>query len=823
MLFLLLASIFACTLLMCHVHQRISICKAVILGTTNYFFLYVLISACLIWLDIFSVLRTVIAALIFSAAGVFYLLFIKKRKKAEIYFDRKELIISLSVLFLVFLVSGEKFGFFGMGQDQGVYQTKAIEFIYDHNENQYDFDEYELLKNSGYTEETANYKKILEIYMGGFYLCSNHRIASMANRSESDVDGIYHGIPTFPALLALSGKLFGVSHMMDIQTLFFFLFLMGVFYILENFRIHTLMEILSIAILLFSSEVIWVSKSALTEMFICVITCTFVRLLTEHEEKLQHCSIIPVLVFSFYHVTIFTMMPMLVVLYFIKAFWDKNQSFIRDTAFIVCGYLCGYEFMAYIEPQYTIDNYVKSLGEYLPFITSDTLSIFIFAVCICALAVCLMTYIAIKSNWFKRAGKLVYNHWLLFYKIFLALCLLGIGLRAFLIFKRLNGVGNIGLVAFSIATGIALLPMALIRLLTIKKSDKIINVNSCIVWVFFLYAIVVYSLLFKTNIEYFYYYGRYIIPYLFIVIVSFCTLYNHFSCHKLIYLAYLGGVLAFAQSDMVLMTQPDDTKVSMNVLEDVLNVLNNVDSENGKTAVVVSHDLVTTFGFPIKSCGNDLYFEWESSGQEIFLRENYDTIFYITNNSDLDTNDDNYTIIYRNINNSSEDDLQNAHPLTQYPTKFVESQSTISIYQMNPYRYSYNVTDSDSFSGTGFYFVEDDSFAWTNGSAEITCYLSKNDYSVSLQFNAYLPMDDLEIDHYDIDVYANGIFVTTLTIEKGSDTDALSFELPGDVLNDGNNILSFQSTPWCPADYGSSDTRGLGFAFQSLVFEIIDE
>ena len=38
------------------------------------------------------------------------------------------------------------------------------------------------------------------------------------DRNISPVSGIYHGIPTYAAMLALFGKLFGISHMIHLET-----------------------------------------------------------------------------------------------------------------------------------------------------------------------------------------------------------------------------------------------------------------------------------------------------------------------------------------------------------------------------------------------------------------------------------------------------------------------------------------------------------------------------------------------------------------------------------------------------------------------------
>ena len=108
--------------------------------------------------------------------------------------------------------------YFGMGQDQGVYQTHAIALINGYNDLQLDFKEYDTLEPQ---EEKDCFKKMLQTQLIGLYNYDPELPFASQEAEKSDVSAVFHGVPTFASVLALWGSMFGISHMAGIQTLFF--------------------------------------------------------------------------------------------------------------------------------------------------------------------------------------------------------------------------------------------------------------------------------------------------------------------------------------------------------------------------------------------------------------------------------------------------------------------------------------------------------------------------------------------------------------------------------------------------------------------------
>ena len=120
---------------------------------------------------------------------------------------------------------------FGMGQDEGVYQTRAIQLMYGENSRQLDFPEYTQLN----MKEREACQDAVVSHLLGFYTVDEYgTIPGYDTETMSRASGIFHGIPNYAAMLALSGRISGIAHMMDIQTVFYILSILLFFMITEN-------------------------------------------------------------------------------------------------------------------------------------------------------------------------------------------------------------------------------------------------------------------------------------------------------------------------------------------------------------------------------------------------------------------------------------------------------------------------------------------------------------------------------------------------------------------------------------------------------------
>ena len=805
MIYITIFSMIVSTWMVGRCYGKVSGIKAGILGITNYFFLYVLCSALLFWVDQYSIKKAVVGTC--AALVLFAVIFACSIKnKVEFYLDRQELYALLMFCLLIMPLTTNKFGFFGMGQDEGVYQTKAIELVNGNNQRIFDFWEYESLSE----EEQEVYRKKIK-RLAGLDAVDYRKPGLEDLVGVTDVAGIYHGIPTYPAILAMFAKIFGLSHMLDCQTVFLMLMLMLVYYILENFQVKYWLRLLSMVVLGLSPEVIWVSKSALTEMFLAVVLVAYVMMLTDKKEIFQFFSFLPVVVFCFFHVSAFTIMPLVVVLYWLLYYLERDKIiYIASCILTIIGYVAGFLFMIYISPTYTTNNYLNRVS----FVTSRQLMPIILVISVIALVATLLYAMLLENKHFYTMLDKIWSHRATICKIIVAILVLYVVVSNVLKGRTLEEIPNIGLVGISMATGIFLMPLSILKIFTIRN-ENLTKRNQVVIYSAFIYGILFYYGILRPFVRYYYYYGRYMVPYLFLVVVIFAVLLNEIKKRYLVTMC-LAGVMSFVLPLYSLCTNADDTRMEWEVLEEVLENI-----EGYSSAVVVAGNSDRLMALPVASLGCDIYFATKDILADAKkIEDRYEYIYYITMaNESLGTN---FEVEYRQDTFQYKDKQENLYVLSGYPREYIKEDITVTVYRYRKNQESYDISCGTEFLTSGFGVIEPN-LVWTNmREAEITCFVDKADYQVTLQQGAKIPLKELGLDDYKIAIYVNDEYLDTAIINQNNNGGEIQFMIPKKMLCEGQNFISFISELWSPMDYGKKDERKMGFGFRNMTFQKVE-
>lgn len=146
------------------VYQENEGLSLITISVSVYFTLFVIISGFFFWADRFqmdAVLLTVAIVFLLSCIGM---VVIRRKYEFSLHWTKRSPIILL-VIFVGFLISFIKFDFFGMGQDQGVYQVKAIALAHGETSQQLAFDEIDKLPTEELrTEATEAVKSCTGFY-----------------------------------------------------------------------------------------------------------------------------------------------------------------------------------------------------------------------------------------------------------------------------------------------------------------------------------------------------------------------------------------------------------------------------------------------------------------------------------------------------------------------------------------------------------------------------------------------------------------------------------------------------------------------------------
>lgn len=779
--------------------------KCLVLGLSAFFCEYVVVAGILLAFDWFYVDSTL--WVLFGMNLVLLVLIARKHTfKAEPFQLKKHSVfLIVFVLLIPVYLSGN--GFFGMEQDQGVYQTKALFLMKDKTERQIYYDEIELIdskkEKEAFVDDVFRYP--------GFDRYEDRWWFNSEEDQVNDTSGLFHGVQTFPALLAWSGTLFGVENMMLCQMFFLFLYLALVSFLCDEIISRQWVKIPALVVIGFSPVVIWVAKAALTEMFLGLLLILFFYLLKEGKGKKIWYTLIPLVTYSFYHVTIYTMMPMFVCIYLLYYLKSGEKRYMYVSMANILAYLAGFFAMLRVNPVYTENNYFNGVG-FLPFLTIKNLPIFICIVC----GVMLLLYFILlkikipKEEWLNRflSGRI--------FKIGVLVLLL---LCVLLILKRKDcPVQNLNIVGYVMMSGVITIPVigGLFLWKFLREKNFFSDIFKLVIFFGFFYMVILYSAVFRVEIPYYYYYARYLVPYIAIVVLVFAYLADKIKWPFLAAITVLAGAF-YVKYDMVLYKQSDDTRVSWREFTAVLDCL----EEEGNTAVLINERVGNVYRLAVKGWTDaDTYLIYNDLEEKLgFCDGIYDTIYYITA-EEADLGNRKGENVLHVQNKYCEDIGEMTGKTTKLPAGFTEEKKDQYVYKITPICLEYEMTDREEFKNSGLGVVEGD-FAWMNEEeAVIECILcDDSDYTLSIVQGCGIPFSSLNRG-ITLEVYFNGNPAGSFRLDEDTQNDTFDVEIPKEWVLEGKNEVTLRVPDrWSTTEYGGQDDRQLGIALKELLFK----
>lgn len=785
----------------CLKNQTNTIGRLIILSVVNYFMQYVVVSGILFWINIFSIRRAVFLLFIFTVVRVFISvkrIGMERIKDIKIQCDIKSGLLSFCAIFIMILFNIGHFEFFGMGQDQGVYQTEAINLYYDIPNKGVIIDEYDELQDGEY----KSYYKDFVHGMAGYDILKGSLFVPGVdeNKIKSDVEGHWHGIPTYPSILALSAKMFGISDMLVIGTVFFMCFLFLIEFIMFEHGVPQIVRILSIILLGLSPEIIWVKKSSLTEGFLAVLIVMYLYYMLTESENSHIKSTYPIVTFSYFHVSAFTLMPIFVINYWLMYLRTNNKEYITCTKIIILGYLSGFFMMWAVQPRYTLLNYQKPLS----FLSISIIIWLVVAACI--IGWLLTVLLANFGNKIQACD----NHIKLTFKY---LCLVSSAFIIFLAVSRHYSTHNIlmmTIICYSILSGVVLVPSIFAKLCQNKYG---LSNSLMIVLDMFIWCIVIYSIVMRRQVQYYYYYGRYLMPFISIIVILFAFLI-HKNYYRIVCLFI--GCAALLPYANILRINKDDSRMEWNHVVEVM------ECSKEATAIILDPNLGGILYYPIKAATNAKVYPVMNTVEETFdyIPEKYRTsCFYISRNMLYDKNDK-YTLVYRNKIRYEEDNLDNVSNWSGLVTDITgEGEYRVSIYRVEKETVYINSTETEPFI-YGWGNVDNLGFRWVNNDiAAIKCFFVKNDYKMIIEKGCSIPFEMISNKEIDVKVYINEQYVANIEYSKENVDDDYSVVIPKELVKDGYNEIVFECDLWSPSEYGSADLSNYGFSIRGIRFD----
>lgn len=572
-----------------YILKKENIIRLTVIGIVCYFSIYFIFSGLLFWLDVFSIEKVIVMIII---AGVAFNLFkFMGHKSIEVDFDLKLYLIPTIIIIFALPFTISKYEFFGMGQDEGVYQTQAIQFMYGFNDIQRDFEEYHMLESLQAKEE---FGISLNDDLIGLYNYDPSLPFASQDKELSEVSAVFHGIPTFPALLALFGKMFGLRHMSDVQTIFYICSIYLIYFIFMDLNIKRTNRTVCTILFAVSPLILWVSKSALTEIgLVCLMLAFIYGFLSLKKEKI-YLSLVPLSGIAFFHLTIYTMFPLFVLIFAALYIYRCEKVYLIALVIFNSMFAAGIFMTMMVAGTYTFTYNLWPIYR-LPGISQKNV-IWVFA------GMIILTYIlCITLCFLKNKLYLIKNLYLhLRYSLVRIVLISGVLYQGIIIMTQrekyqggVNTFKHLTLTGYGFAVGIIIPAVA--GVLWIFLAKKVLkDIRSDIIFSLFGYCILFYSCFMRKDIAYYFYYGRYLAPYVSIVLIFSAIVLNDLSRNMVVGMGLL-SICILLPYERVLLMEKDDTRITWDALE---GIIGNIQSE---TPVVIDSENMKFFYLTIRA------------------------------------------------------------------------------------------------------------------------------------------------------------------------------------------------------------------------------
>lgn len=563
------------------IYRRAEIGRLLIVSQGLYYCLYIVVSGLMIWINHFNLLRGTLGTLLMEVAVICALCFFQSSicRKSKIVrrlklYREESLCFSLSwkkylPLAIILAVSAflvhEKAGFYGTGQDQGLYQIRAMMYMGGYNDNIIDFPEYYYVENNW---EKSEYLRILED-MDGYYLLKKDDL-----ENANEVNGVLHGIATFPALLGLWGKMFGLRNMPGIMTVLYLLTLANVWLIGDNLGFKPWVNWIMASFMAVCPIIVWSAQQTLTEMGFALMVCAFLELMTENtKKKVYFWSVIPLLAACYYHVIFTVLIPLFVILYLTNYVQSKRRGFLAALMLLMAGYATGYSMMQSTAFHYTMKNFQQLFSKSKNLLNEDNIEavIWIASAIVFAVAVVLAQ---------KEVRRKLFSWWGRIRESSLAKKAVGWGIRTvtlllvcFFVYKGIKAYRmdmwpmKLSIMGYLIMTGYVMLPAMVLGIwLKAKNGLRDRNVMTLVLSSF--YVMFFYCGILWVLIYYYYYYARYLSAFVVLILITAGYFLNRIQWQIAVPVCLCMITLVKSQSSLLYNAQ-DLTYMSYEQLEEI--------------------------------------------------------------------------------------------------------------------------------------------------------------------------------------------------------------------------------------------------------------
>ena len=658
--------------------RKSDVLRVVAVGTGLYLAGYAVLSGMLIWWNAFSIKRGAACVLAVAVLIDIVLLLAWTGGVPKVSFKWKEYIPLAIILVIATLIScGNRAGLYNMTQDEGGYVVRAFSYMGGYNDNRIRF--YEMNNVLNEWERDFYFERLGELT--AYY---NWEVTDDTS-GQAIAEGVTHGINTFPAMMALWGKLFGIKEVTGILTVCYLLFLCCVWLICENYKFKPWVKITLTSIMMFCPIVLWCSQNSLSEMVLAMFIALFYALVTENARKrVTFISAIPIMGACFLHVQMAMLMPAVIVIYIINYLRTSHKGYLNALTMVMISFGFGFSMMHNVAYDYVEKNFGHLFYKtgYLFYMGNFKLVIWLIAIT-CIIMTIVLRILAAKGIIVKaihaarheeRLGKFMK----LLISLTVALLLVyfvyyGIA-HVYNYELKINRMSFMGLLQM---TGFVIFPLSLVAV--IKKGDEWFTNRLYATSVAALLSVLVlYCIIVIPQIYYYYYYARYLAVFTFMAVIPAGYILNRLNAKIIAPVIALCTLVMIWQSRALYRDQ-DLTYCQYDMIQKAASCI------SSKDVVLVNEEgyqCHSVFLLPVKMLsGADVYFVDKDNLeiQKQIYDQLYDDVFLLTYDVGQFTDDKSWNLVYRDMMHSSMYETYYDY-LGAYPLKADVFDSPVALY-----------------------------------------------------------------------------------------------------------------------------------------------
>lgn len=390
-----------------------------------------------------------------------------------------------------------------------------------------------------------------------------------------------------------------------------------------------------------SPIVIWISKTAYSEMPLILIVVLYLYYITlGNPNRLEVLSLGTVSFYcAVYHVIFLILYPVFILIHILKNLETGNKYYIFSNIIAAVGLYYSATYMSITSTRYYYDNlerlYIK------PYVTAYNIKHYIL----------LLAVITVITSIFamKFKNKLDVNRLrsllIIGCKVMVILSLIYIinytlkmyaGKLELYIprYRQLQksyfgdltkSAAHLSLWALMIFTGF--IPLPVLTIIFLKKNwkaEKGVDIKLPLL-LLFIYFVFIFGNIFKKEVYYYFYYARYlsyIIPLIVITIPIF------FKNKKIIITMTVISLIFMLRLDLSISKKVDDTRIEWSV---VSGIISNIDKNKRNAVIIAEEETMAFLGLPIKYMSNiNIYPQMtDIQSEEELLNKNYENVYLI--------------------------------------------------------------------------------------------------------------------------------------------------------------------------------------------------